>query len=164
MYTILVRSVAFLLLSLGMVQADTITLTAPQTLDPVQATKIKFIDFAVVNAEQTLIVHYQWMSANGTPIRDPDTFNATKTWVCRNIPAPSPDNLHCTGPGTPDACCTASGTGTCNVPIDTCFSDVFRFSVRAQDVGTPIGMGLRQLIWARMRQEIRAGGVDGSFD
>jgi len=47
---------------------------------------------------------------------------------------------------------------------DTCFTDVFTFQIRAQDVGTPIGVGLRTLIWNRMKQDILTGGNDGSFD
>lgn len=149
---------------IGTGEADRITLNQSQTLDPPVATKLDFLGFQVNVAAQELTVHYRWLSPDDTPIRDADSFNATRTWVCRDIPAPFPDNLHCTGPGTPDACCTGSMTGTCNVPLDDCFTSVFRFQVRAQDVGTPIGIGLRQLIWNQMRQEIRPGVIDGTFD
>lgn len=37
---------------------------------------------------------------------------------------------------------------------EQCFDDVFSFQVRAQDVGTPIGAGLRKLLWNKFKQEI----------
>ena len=54
-------------------------------------------------------------------------------------------------------------TWRCTNNEETCFSDVFSFQVRTQDVGTSIGVGLRTLIWNKFRSDI-LGANDGTFD
>lgn len=46
----------------------------------------------------------------------------------------------------------------------TCFTDVFSFQVRSQDVGTAIGAGLRQLIWNKFRADVLTGSNNGTFE
>lgn len=48
--------------------------------------------------------------------------------------------------------------------VDTCFSDIFGFQIRAQDVGTKIGVGLRTLIWNHFKSEVLTPGNSGTFD
>jgi len=74
------------------------------------------------------------------------------------------DDDNCTGANEPWDCCTGSETGTCPEILDTCFTDVFSFSIRTQDVGTSIGLGLRTLIWNQMKNDILTGVNDGTFD
>lgn len=45
-----------------------------------------------------------------------------------------------------------------------CFTDVFSFQVRSQDVGTAIGAGLRQLIWNKFRRDVLTGSNNGTFE
>ena len=47
---------------------------------------------------------------------------------------------------------------------DSCFTDVFSFQIRQQDVDTSIGAGLRTLIWNQMKADVLTGGNDGTFD
>jgi hypothetical protein len=112
-------------------------------------------------ATKTLTVRYYWEDATGNPIQL-DNRSAWQTWSCRDIS--QGDNASCTAAGEPWDCCTGAGTGTCPEAVDTCFSDVFGFQIRAQDVGTSIGIGLRTLIWNQMKVDILTGGNDGSFD
>lgn len=148
--------------------ADRITLTTPVVVDPPQAQRIDIKQDWVVNPEtKTLIIPYEIQDTTGTPIRDANTFNSIHRFVCQNIPAPYPDNLHCTGPGTPDSCCTASMTGTCNVPVSTCFSDIFGRAIACPaDAGKTLGGGLKALILNEMKQAgvVFPGGFNGTFD
>jgi hypothetical protein len=40
------------------------------------------------------------------------------------------------------------------VPAKTCFSDIYGFTIRAQDVGNTLGKGTRALVINKMKQEI----------
>ena len=83
------------------------------------------------------------------------------TWNCVNTPVPG-ENSECVAEDDPYDCCSGEGTGTCDDMLDTCFSDVFGFVIRSQDVGTPLGQGLRTLIYNAWRDDVIPGN-DGTF-
>lgn len=45
-----------------------------------------------------------------------------------------------------------------------CFTDVFTFHIRSQDVGKSIGAGLRSLIWNKFKAAMLTTGNDGTFE
>lgn len=45
----------------------------------------------------------------------------------------------------------------------TCFDDTFGFTIRAQDVGTTLGAGLKQLLWNKMKADVLSPGNDGTL-
>ena len=143
--------------------ADSVTLTTPETLATPQATKLDWYIDLIDAREKMLVVKYRWRDATGTIIKRAALGQTWESWACRDLEVPG-ENVACTGAGTPTPCCTGVGTGTCDDMLDTCFTDVFGFRVRQQDVGTAIGVGLRQLIWNKFKQTILSGGNDGAFD
>lgn len=85
------------------------------------------------------------------------------TWTVQNIPDdPETDSSLCVDVNDPWPCCTGPGTGDCDESNPE-FSNIFLFQIRSQDVGTPIGRGLRNLIWHRMKDDVLTEGNDGSF-
>ena len=143
--------------------ADSITLTDDEVL---QVPTSKHMDWYVdrIDVDRKLLrIRYRWRGDNQEIIRLQDTKSAWLAWECRNIEVPG-TNAECVGVGDPYECCTGVGTGTCDDMIDTCFSDVFGFEIRTQDVGTGIGVGLRTLIWNQMKQDVLTGGNDGVFN
>jgi len=148
----------------GTLFADSITLNSSEDLSVPSSQKIGgwYIDL-ISQSSKTLVVKYYWEDSSGKPIILDGKRNAWLTWECRNIEVPG-TNAECTDIGVPYECCTGAGTGTCDDMIDTCFTDVFGFEIRAQDVGTTIGIGLRDLLWNKMKVDILSGGNDGSFD
>jgi len=123
--------------------ADTITLNLPETIDTPTAVKIDwYIDY--INAGKKLMkIKWRWVDANSNPIRHSDSSASWRTWTCTNID----DN-----PETPQD------------ETDHCFSGVFSFKIRQQDVGTSIGIGLRTLMWNRMKSDILTPGNNGAFE
>ena len=122
-----------------------------------------YIDY--INAENnTLKVRYQWRDTLGKTINDTSPKTGWNTWTCQDIADINTEenNIDCIGAAAPYTCCTGVGTGTCDEG-DTCFSDIFRFEIRAQDVGTKIGVGLRSLIWNQMKTDVLTGVNDGVF-
>jgi hypothetical protein len=150
------------LLWAGFAWADRITLDSAETIDNPQAVALDWYVDRIDALNKTLTIKYRWIDANETPIRNRDSFQSWHTWQCRNIEVPG-TNAECIAAGDPYECCTGAGTGTCDDMQDTCFSDVFGFNIRTQDVGTSIGIGLRALIWNQMKQDILTTGNDGSF-
>ena len=109
-----------------------------------------------------LEVTYRWLDAAGEPILLANR-RTWQVWRCRNI-VDNPDTVdeECLGIGDPWECCTGVGTGNCDETL-TDFSDIFSFKIRAQDVGISIGVGLRTLIWNKMKGDILTPGNDGIF-
>lgn len=154
----------FLITVIGFVWADSITLTSPETLSTPTSQKIGRWYISYISAfSKTLQVRYYWEDSNGSPISLEGNRDAWQTWSCQDIEVGG-ENADCTALGEPHPCCTDVGTGTCDDMSDTCFTDVFSFEIRQQDVGTGIGIGLRTLIWNQMKQDILTGGNDGTFD
>ena len=145
------------------VYADRINLNQEESIDaPVSQRLDWYIDY-IDAATNTIIVEYRWIDANETPIRDRDSFRSWHTWIGHDIPDnPATDVTQCIGPGDPWPCCTGIGEGDCDETVTT-FSDIFRFEIRSQDVGMKIGVGLRTLIWNKMKQDILTPGNDGTF-
>lgn len=143
----------------SMAKADTVTLNQAHDVEQPQATKMSWRVILIDQDRQLMKVQYRWIAADESWVKD------WNVWRCENT-----DDKHpkwavgdCVAAGDPHSCCTGAGTGTCDDP-DTCFSDVFSFSIRSQDVGTAIGVGLRNLMWNQFKQDdILAAGNDGTF-
>lgn len=147
----------------SLVLADTLTLDSTETLSTPQAVSMDWRVSNIDAAAKTLVVTYRWKDATGAPIFLQNRNHAWQTWECRNVEIAG-ENSECIASEDPYPCCTGAGTGTCDDMADTCFSDVFSFQIRSQDVGTSIGIGLRTLIWNQMKQDILTPGNDGEFD
>lgn len=141
--------------------ADTVTLDDPHDVNPPQAASLEWVVTEINASIQRLVVSYRWRDADGNFIKDP----LVRRFICQNLDDiyPEYDNASCTGIGIPYECCTGSGTGTCD-NASTCFSDVFGFTIRAQDVGTSIGVGLRTLLWNKFKANVLDPANDGTFD
>jgi len=152
-----------LILSFGYVNAERVTLDQPEALTPTTSSMLNWRISLVDAKNKILKVQYQWLDATGQRI----SFNrqAWSTWTCRDVADTNPEenNTECTAADTPYTCCTGVDTGTCDEAI-TCFSDIFGFQIRAQDVGTGIGIGLRTLIWNQMKSDVLTVGNDGVFE
>jgi len=122
--------------------ADEITLTSPETLSSPTAAKIGgWIVTKIDATNKVLQVQYRWLGTENNVIHL-NSVNPWYTWTCRDI---------VDDPETPEN------------EASTCFSDVFGFQIRAQDVGTKIGVGLRTLIWNKFKTSVIPGN-DGTFD
>lgn len=140
--------ILLVLFAVSIVHADILTLNTSENEVTPSVSSIElaevFIDLEGRNNELT--VYYYKLNSEGKRIPDPDTLRTRRLWKCRNY-ADNPD--------TPED------------ESDPCFSDIFLFVVRNADVGTPIGRGLRQLIWNRMKKDLKVVKTkdnDGSFD
>ena len=144
------------------VSADRITLDSAENLAVPTSRHIANWHISKIDpADKILRVRYQWATDDNKIIKT--TPSGWNTWDCRDIEVPG-ENINCTAAGEPWACCTGNTTGTCDDMVDTCFTDVFGFTIRAQDVGTSIGSGLKTLIWNRMKQDILSETNNGTFD
>jgi len=161
MKTLLGMLVVLMLLPI-MALADTVTLDSPETLSTPEAIKMDWRISNITAKTQTLQVTYRWRDSTDAPIHL-GSKNDWHIWTCRDIQTPG-ENVECTDALIPWECCTGLGTGTCDGMDDTCFSDVFSFQIRSQDVGTSIGAGLRTLIWNKMRADVLTGGNNGTFE
>ena len=153
-----------MLLCFGSAGADSITLDSTETLSTPTTQKIGewYIDY-ISASKKRLVVRYYWEDASGVPIvLHGANRHAWQTWTCRD--RQEGDNAECLDVDDPWDCCTGSGTGDCPEILDSCFTDVFSFSIRSQDVGMSIGLGLRTLIWNEMKSDVLTGGNDGTFD
>ena len=144
------------------VLADTVTLDSPQVLSTPSATKMDWYISRIDAQTKTLRVTYRWRDATDGTIHLGSRTD-WQTWSCRDIEVPG-ENADCTDALVPHDCCTGVGTGTCDDMEDECFSDVFGFIIRTQDVGTKMGVGLRTLIWNKMKADVLTGGNDGTFE
>ena len=116
---------------------------------------------ANINLEKKeIVVRYTKINAAGQeiPMKNGRTL---RSWTCKNTPDnPESVTADCLGEGDPWPLCT--GVATCEndckeTDFDLCWTNVFMFSVRQQDVGTFIGRGLRNLI----KNQMAADGVFG---
>jgi hypothetical protein len=134
--------------------AQVLDLNTPEALAVPTATKLDLRTINIDVSNKAVLVTYRFLAADGGPIPAPGSA-VDRTWQCRDIAAF--DTARCTAAGVPDACCTGVGTGTGCYAGDTCFTDTFSFVIRTQDAGTPIGKGLRALIWSKMRPAVLTG-------
>lgn len=149
------------------VLADNITLNSNETLAVPTAAAISEWEVVRINAaDKVMRIKYRWRDASNNLIQL--NRHGWHYWTCQDKwedlnPVSNDD---CVAAGDPDPCCTGVGTGICDdlTQTDTCFSDVFGFAIRTQDVGMSIGVGLRTLIWNEMKQDILSGGNDGTFN
>lgn len=143
---------------------ESITLDSPETLATPSAARIGDWEIIKINADRKLLaVQYSWRDSSNDIINMGNGHVGLNVWYCRDIETPG-ENANCVDVDDPYDCCTGVGTGTCDGMDDTCFTDVFGFNMRAEDVGTAIGVGLRQLIWNKMKADILTGINDGDFD
>lgn len=162
MKKLLILFAIIFILPLG-VSADRVTLNSTEVLSTPNATHMDWYIDLIDAKTKTLRVRYRWLDSTGAPIF---LGNRTtwQTWSCRNVvDNPITINADCVGVGDPWSCCTGVGTGDCDETV-TDFSDIFTFKIRTQDVGTSIGVGLRTLIWNKMRADILTGGNNGTFE
>lgn len=153
---------AILLLMPTVVHAERVTLTNQETL-AVPTSSVLDWHVSLIDAKtKTLEVSYQWLDANKNAIRANAAGQTWRVWRCQDRSAELVAN--CTGAGMPYACCTGPGAGTGCDPGSTCFTDVFGFVIRTQDVGTKIGLGLRSLIWNKFKGDLLSAGNSGVFD
>jgi len=125
-----------LVLFFGISNADEYTLDTPQPEVVPETVKFDWDDIFIRLSQKTMILYYSKVNVDGKSI--PNSWGKTRReWTCRNMTD---------DPETPED------------ETDTCWSDVFMFTIRSQDVGTPIGRGLRQLIV----NEMKADGVLGT--
>jgi len=122
------------------VLADTVDLTQMEDLQIPQANKLQVHKIEILLPHKLVVVHYIWQNDNN---QIAITGKKMQRWLCRN----TLDDPETTGVDE----------------TDLCWDNIFLFSIRAQDVGTPIGKGLRDLLWNEMKQDILSGGNDGSF-
>ena len=163
---IMIRTILFLVLMAfaPAMMADRILLDSDETIDTPTAEKMDWEIFKINAGDNVLGIKYRWVDSSGNPIRNRDSNRSWHKWLCRNIADLHEEEVeNCTADGIPADCCTGDGTGTCD-DSDLCFSEVFGFNIRAQDVGTSIGAGLRTLIWNRMRSDVLSSGNNGSFE
>ena len=120
--------------------ADEYILDTPETeISPIT---VRY-DWQNVNidlANNILTIFYNKLNDTGQAIPKPNG-RTRRVWACQN---------RADDPETPED------------ETETCWSDVFMFAIRTQDVGTPIGRGLRMLI----KNQMSAAGLigTGSFD
>jgi len=141
--------------------ADRINLDSDETLSTPVSEALDWEIIKINAKEKILQVKYRWKDSDDAPI----FLGSSRTWMvwtCQNVSEGNNDD--CIDVDDPWDCCTGAGTGTCPEVTDTCFSDVFGFLVRSQDVDTKIGVGLRTLIWNKMRPDILTGDNDGTFE
>ena len=146
--------------TLGM--AETIILNSPHEITPSTALGLEWKVETLNSESSQLVVKYRWRGAGSRILMDVGSDNkGWNTWNCVNTPVPG-ENSECVAEGDPYDCCSGEGTGTCDDMLDTCFSDIFGFEIRSQDVGTPLGQGLRTLIYNAWRDDVIPGN-DGTF-
>jgi len=157
--------VCFVML-MGTASADVITLDNPEQLAVPTAPTMVWDYVYIDNQNKLMRVYYHWQNADGTRIKLDGKYTQ-QHWTCRDMDEiPAFDPLTCVDVDDPDDCCTGPGTGeNCypGEPALTCFTETFGFAIRPQDVGTKIGIGLRQLIWFKMRDDVLSAGNDGTF-
>lgn len=140
--------------------ADRVTFNSAVTLSTPSSPKMDwYIDY-ISALDQTLQVKYRWLDSNGSPILF-DSGRTWQMWECKNVAAQL--EADCVSAGVPYPGCTGEGTGSGLDPGDDCFSDVFAFQIRSQDVGTTIGTGLRTLIWNKFKSDVLPANT-GTFD
>ena len=137
--------IAFMFLIFGVAQADRLTLTTPQTTAPPEATSIevaKYI-FDIENRTNQLIVIFYYLDIDGNRIYGLNE-KVEQKFRCQNM---------------------ADNPATVEDETSTCWSDIIGYSIRAQDEGVKIGIGLRTLIWNKMKNDptIVTPGNDGTF-
>jgi hypothetical protein len=143
--------------------AEELVLDTPKPISTPEISSYDWEAIIINRDDKTLVVRYNSLDSNGDKI----TFSngrQLKSYVCQNIPDdPGTDVNDCVSEGEPYACCTGFGTGNCD-ESDPCFDDIFGFEIRTQDVGTKIGIGLRNLIKNKFKNSVIGAGNDGSFD
>jgi hypothetical protein len=126
----------------GLLMAEMITLDSGEALDPPVNTHLRWKIVELDGLTKVLRVRYQRLGADGSVIYRGDQ-DGWKTWTCTNIPD---------DPETEEVDET-----------DNCFSSIFSFNIRQQDVGMSIGVGLRQLIFNQFKADVLSEGNDGTF-
>lgn len=154
-------AVVIVLLWVSLAMGQDLTLSSPKNLDVPVATKLRWKEVKILPLDKKVVIKYEWLDADNTPIRQAGTFRSEQIFTCADVETPG-ENAECTASGDPNPCCTGVGSGTCNGMVSTCFSDTFGFTIRPQDAGQKIGSGLRTLLWNKLKSTV-APGDTGTF-
>ena len=126
-----------------------ITLNTNEQLSVPTAVAMEWEQVNIDINRKTVTIVYHWLDAGENVILVAGKRNPDYRWYCIDRPEvladPPIDN-------------------TVVAPAQTCFSDTFGFSIRAQDEGTTLGTGLRTLLWNKMKADLLTGGNDGTFE
>lgn len=142
--------------------ADRVVLNSIEALTPATGAKMDWEITGIRPASKFLGVRYRWLDADNTPIQLAGSSSTWRTWTCVDRAAQLAAD--CTGEGEPYLGCTGVGTGENLDPGETCFTGVFGFAIRSQDVGTTLGAGLKTLLWNKFRQDVLSSGNNGTFE
>ena len=123
-----ILTLLMLVLFSGVGNSQVLTLNSPETLAVPTATKLELKKINIDIGSKTIAVIYRFLDSTGKPIPISDSSVTDRIWRC-----------------------------TDSDPESLCFTDTFSFVIRTQDVGTPIGKGLRALIWSKMRADVLTG-------
>jgi hypothetical protein len=150
-YFLIVLSIVTLLIPQA--GAEIVVLDSPHQITPSEADNLEWEIVELNSTNKKLVVKWRWRDSGSRVLMDVGSDRyGWNTWTCENIEVPG-ENSECIDEGVPNECCTGYQEGSCDDMLDTCFSDIFGFEIRQQDVGTNIGIGLRTLIWNRWKQE-----------
>ena len=136
--------------------ANTLTLDSSETVVDAPANTSSKLTWKMTVVKGVCSVDFQWFDASNRPIGRVERFEC-RDWKQEGGSDISNDD--CTAEGEPYGCCTALDEGVCD-----CWSDVFLFQIRSQDVGTSIGVGLRQLLFQQWKKVYLTGTNNGTFD
>ena len=159
MFRILLSTIIIVMMAMP-VMAESVVLDAPQEIASPTVSKMEWVVDDLDSEKKMIRVKYRWIQDNGLYV--PIGKKGWNYWICKNIETRG-ENALCVGEGDPWECCTGVGTGDCDGYDSECFSDIFGFQIREQDVGTSIGVGLRTLIWNRFKQDVLPTN-NGSFE
>jgi hypothetical protein len=145
----------------SMAYAQPINLNSPQTFSQPQSQRAVWQRIVIEPRQRRMRVDYYWTDAQDNRIEVGGRVD--QTWVCRDLETPG-ENSECTGVGTPHACCTGVVTGTCDGLEESCFSDIFDFTIPQGAVGQQFGAGFRTLLKNAWRDNVLSQGNDGTFE
>lgn len=140
--------------------AERVILDSPQAIAAPTASEMEWFVDDLDSENRIVRVRYRWLQDDGMYI--PLGRKGWQYWICKDIKTTG-ENAMCLAAGDPWECCTGVGEGDCDGYDSTCFTDIFGFQIRSQDVGTKIGVGLRTLIWNQFKQDILPTN-NGSFE
>ena len=149
-YALLV--VCFVLMLAPVSYAEIATLATPEVLEVPTAAKIELQSILIDVTSKRVLVTYRFLTTANKLIPVPYGGRYDREWNCADRPAQLVAN--CTGVNTPYPGCTGVGTGSGLDPGSTCFTDTFKYVIKAGDVGTVLGVGLRTLIWSKMKGDV----------
>lgn len=115
------------------VMADELNLSAAETLQPVEAYKIKDWEITKLNFKQKImLIRYRYADADGNVLYQGNNRGGYLYWLCENALADDPDTT---------------------LDETTCFDGIWEFAIRQQDVGATLKVATRTLLENRAKQK-----------